>query len=80
MIETTYDSYGGRKSPILYRMTVHIIGATSSPSCANFVHRRTAQGNEVEFDSDVVKKTVNRNVYVDDCLTFKEEANVVSLV
>lgn len=50
-----------------YQMTVHIFGATSSPSCANFVMRKNAEMNEDAFGSDVVK-TVLRNFYVDDGL------------
>ena len=50
-----------------YRMTVHIFGATSSPSCVNLVMRRHAEKNEDVFGSTVVK-TVLRNFYVDDCL------------
>ena len=31
------------KDPIEYRMTVHLFGATSSPGCANFALKKTAQ-------------------------------------
>ncbi len=30
-----------------YKMTVHLVGATSSPTCANYALRRTAQDNSV---------------------------------
>ena len=50
-----------------YQMTVHIFGATSSPSCVNFVMRKHAENNEQVFGPDVVR-TVLRNFYVDDCL------------
>lgn len=47
-------------------MTVHLFGATSSPSCANFGLRRTAEDNRHAFSQDAVD-TVRKNVYVDDC-------------
>ena len=48
-------------------MQVHLFGATSSPSCANFSLRKTAEDNRKDFDLEVIE-TVNRNFYVDDCL------------
>ena len=48
-----------------YRMTVHLFGATSSPSCANYALRRTAE----EFGSDFAAEatqSVRQNFYVDD--------------
>jgi hypothetical protein len=48
-------------------MRVHLFGATSSPSCANFGLRKTAEDHEGEFDKETVK-TVRKNFYVDDCL------------
>ena len=50
-----------------YRMTVHLFGAVSSPSCANFAIRRNAEDHKHEFPSDVIN-TVMKNFYVDDCL------------
>ena len=50
-----------------YRMTVHLFGAVSSPSCANFAMRRNAEDHRHEFSPDVVS-TVLKNFYVDDCL------------
>ena len=55
-------------------MTVHIIGATSSPSCSSYALRRTAIDNEDQFDKDVTK-TLFRNFYVDDMLRSKEDVN-----
>lgn len=52
--------------PREYQMLVHLFGATSSPSCANFALRKTAEDNANNFDpliTDIVKK----NFYVDDC-------------
>lgn len=50
-----------------YRMSVHIFGATSSPSCTNFAMRKHAECSVDEFGEDVVD-TVLKNFYVDDCL------------
>ncbi|XP_028411636.1 uncharacterized protein LOC114534738 [Dendronephthya gigantea] len=50
-----------------YEMNVHLFGGASSPSCANFALRRTAQDNKAEFDPETTE-TVERNFYVDDCL------------
>ena len=50
-----------------YRMEVHLFGATSSPSCANYALRRCAEDNKHHFDATVVD-TVLHNFYVDDCL------------
>lgn len=38
-----------------YRMLVHIFGAVSSPSCANFVLRQTADDNECWFPPQVAE-------------------------
>ena len=35
-----------------YRMTVHLFGAVSSPSCANFAMRRNAEDHKHEFSPD----------------------------
>ena len=53
--------------PIEYRMEVHLFGSTSSPSCANFCIRKTAQDNIGNFSHQVID-TVLKNFYVDDCL------------
>ena len=50
-----------------YRMTVHPFGAVSSPSCANYALRKTADDNEEKF-GNAVASTLRRNFYVDDCL------------
>ncbi|XP_015747596.1 PREDICTED: uncharacterized protein LOC107327368 [Acropora digitifera] len=54
-------------SPEEFQMTVHLFGATSSPSCANFALRKTAKDNATEGNSQAVE-TVLKNFYVDDCL------------
>ena len=55
------------KEPATFCMTVHLFGATSSPSCAAFAMKRTIEDNAEMFQPEVAK-TVERNFYVDDCL------------
>ena len=50
-----------------YQTTVHLFGAVSSSSCANFAMRRDAEDHQHEFSPEVVF-TVLKNFYVDDCL------------
>lgn len=38
---------------VKYRMVVHLFGATSSPSCANFAPRRCAEDNKELFSQQV---------------------------
>jgi hypothetical protein len=57
-------------------MTVHLFGATSSPSCCSYALKKTAEDNKQDFSKQVID-TVNRDFYVDDCLKslpMKEEA------
>lgn len=55
------------KTTVEYRMKVHLFGAASSPSCANYALRKTADDNSTQFPPEVVS-TVKHNFYVDDCL------------
>ena len=46
-IATTFNSCGGMtrtfdSDPVEYQMTVHLFGTTSSPGCANFTLKTTA--------------------------------------
>lgn len=50
-----------------HKMTVHLFGATSSPSCASFALRKCAENQSGQFRFEVVE-TVLQNFYVDDCL------------
>ncbi len=50
-----------------YRMVVHLFGATSSPSCASYALRRTAEDARHEVPQELVD-TVLHNFYVDDYL------------
>ena len=66
--------------PEEYQMMVHLFGATSSPSCANFSLRRTAEDNCQEFSKETVD-SVKDNFYVDDCLkSVPSETEVIGLV
>ncbi|XP_067031499.1 uncharacterized protein [Acropora muricata] len=47
-----------------YQMGVHLFGAVSSTSCANFALRKAADDNLQQFDSEAIN-TVKRNFYVD---------------
>lgn len=63
-----------------YRMKVHLFGAVSSPSCANFALRKTADDNKGHFPSEVTN-TVKNNFYVDDCLkSLPSEQEAVQMV
>ena len=66
-----------QSEPEEYQMLVHLFGATSSPSCASFTLRQTAEDNKNDLDP-VTVETVQRSFYVDDCLKSaktEEEAN-----
>ena len=48
-------------------MTVHLFAAVSSPACANYALKRTADDNEDEYGTERAN-TLRRNFYVDDVL------------
>ena len=50
-----------------YQMTVHIFGAVSSPSCANYTLKKVAEDQANNFYTNVIE-TIKRTFYVDDCL------------
>lgn len=54
-------------TPLEYRMTVHIFGAVSSPSCASYALRKTAEDNKQYYRPEVID-TILSHFYVDDCL------------
>ncbi|KAK0136558.1 hypothetical protein N1851_027293 [Merluccius polli] len=51
--------------PSIYRMKVHLFGATSSPGCANFGLKRLAAEGRGHFSEDTIR-FILRNFYVDD--------------
>ena len=55
------------KNPVDHQMLVHLFGASSSPCCASFALKKSANDFGGDFDTQTVD-TVNRNFYVDDCL------------
>lgn len=58
---------GDIEKPVLeYRMTSHIFGATSSPSCASYALQKAAKDNA--SPTEIVYDTVMKAFYVDDCL------------
>ena len=61
-------SNGNTDSPLEdYQMCVHLFGSISSPSCANFALKRTADDQESKFGKEAAD-TLRRNFYVDDLL------------
>ena len=73
---------GGEVSepPVEYCMLVHLFGAASSPSCANFCLKQAAIDQADDFDKETVE-TVKRNFYMDDCLkSMASEEEATSLV
>ncbi|XP_064639538.1 uncharacterized protein LOC135495058 [Lineus longissimus] len=54
------------QEPKVYRMAVHLFGATSSPSCANFALWRTAEDN-TDFPEGI-RRSHRKSFYVDDYL------------
>ncbi|KAK3886574.1 hypothetical protein Pcinc_009223 [Petrolisthes cinctipes] len=53
--------------PNIYRMTVHLFGASSSPSCANYALQKTVEDHGKEYAPQVCQTVLN-HFYVDDCL------------
>ncbi|KAK3712224.1 hypothetical protein QZH41_009770, partial [Actinostola sp. cb2023] len=53
------------REPHEYQMSVHLFGGASSPSCANYALKKTAEDNKDYFDHETVQ-TVKGNFYVDD--------------
>lgn len=62
-----WDKGNVDSTPTEYRMTVHLFGATSSPGCANFTLKRTADDFEELFGSEPAT-FVKKDFYVDDGL------------
>ena len=63
-----------------YRMVVHLFGAVSSPSIANFAIKKTACDGEEEF-GPLVANTLQNNFYVDDCLrSVNKEDTAINLI
>ena len=71
------------KDPVEYRIMVHLFEATSSPGCANFALKRTAEDHESEFGADAAN-FLRREFYVDDglksCPTVEESNRLIPSV
>ncbi|XP_043214441.1 uncharacterized protein LOC122377914 [Amphibalanus amphitrite] len=66
-------------TPRVFRMTRHLFGATSSPSCANYALHRTAEDFGTGYTPEV-KKTLQRSFYVDDvCQSTTSEASAAKM-
>ena len=50
------------QEPIQFRMRVHLFGATSSPSCASFSLRRTAEDNRGTYDEVVIDSALHEEL------------------
>ena len=55
-------------NPVEFRITVHVFGAVSSPSIANYVLQHIPATSEANCYSSQVKEIVKQNFYVDDLL------------
>jgi len=68
------------RAPIEYRMTVHLFGAVSSPGCANFALKKTAEDNEDQFGT-AAAQFVRQDFYIDDslksCQSVKEAKDLI---
>ena len=66
--------------PSIYRMTVHLFGAKSYPSCASFCLRQTAKEFGKYYDPQI-SEIVFENFYVHDCLiSVESEQRAVEVV
>ena len=48
------------QQPVDHRMEVHLVGATSSPSCCKFALKRTAEDHKGKFPEEVVRTESKR--------------------
>ena len=62
-----WEDGNATKDPQEYRMTVHLFGATSSPGCANFALKSTANDYQNEF-GPAAANFLRNDFYVDDGL------------
>ena len=68
------------RPPEIYRMCVHLFGATSSPACAIAALNQTAKSGLGEYKDEVVNTILN-DFYVDDCLkSIANEDQAISMV
>ena len=66
---------GNTKSELQeYEMCVHLFGAVSSPSCANFALKQAAKDNAYIYGEEAAE-VVENNCYVDDLLKATDTTN-----
>ena len=63
-----------REQPVTYQMCVHLFGAISSPSCANFALHQAVGDNR--SGDPIVYDVINSNFYVDDMLRSEDTPEV----
>ncbi len=68
------------ENPIEYRVTVHIFGAVSSPSIANYVLRQSAQTKAATKYTEETRQSVEKEFYVDDWMKSTETVERASLL
>ncbi|XP_047741664.1 uncharacterized protein LOC125179586 [Hyalella azteca] len=59
-------------APVEFRLRVHVFGARSSPSIANYALQRAAATHS---SSSLVQRSIHRNFYVDDLLKSTSDLN-----
>ena len=69
-----WDNGDLNQEPREYRMTVHLFGATSSPACANFALKTTADKFKEEYGQQAAD-FIRKDFYVDDGLKAVETAD-----
>ncbi len=75
-----YPNGNVHEEPAEYRLTVHVFGPVSSPSCANYVLRHNVYINP-EYISPDAKETINRSFYVDDLIkSVDSEKHAIALL
>ena len=67
-------------SPVPYRITSHVFGAVSSPSCANFALKQTGKDG-MDMFTEEARNIIESGFYVDDCIkSVTSEGEAVSLI
>ena len=67
-------------NPVVYRMSSHLFGATSSPGCANVALRKTADDYEGDCGAEAAD-FIRNNFYVDDGLkSVPSSSDAVALI
>ena len=75
-----WDNGNTTQPPKHFRMTAHIFGATSSPSCANFGLKQIVKDHGKQFSSGA-SEFIDRGFYVDDGLkSVSSEKEALTLV